>query len=87
MSQKPLYAYVGTYTTENSKGNRNAHGVGIYVYEISRTNGRWKLVQEMPALNPAVLQFGKDQKYVYCVNRIGRNEKNVSELQKLKSAQ
>lgn len=52
MSQKPLYAYVGTYTTENSKGNRNAHGVGIYVYEISRTNGRWKLVQEMPALNP-----------------------------------
>ena len=39
MSQKPLYAYVGTYTTENSKGNRNAHGVGIYVYEISRTNG------------------------------------------------
>ena len=49
MSQKPLYAYVGTYTTENSKGNRNAHGVGIYVYEISRTNGRWKLVQEMPA--------------------------------------
>ena len=42
MSQKPLYAYVGTYTTENSKGNRNAHGVGIYVYEISRTNGRWK---------------------------------------------
>ena len=61
MSQKPLYAYVGTYTTENSKGNRNAHGVGIYVYEISRTNGRWKLVQEMPALNPAVLQFGKDQ--------------------------
>ena len=43
MSQKPLYAYVGTYTTENSKGNRNAHGVGIYVYEISRTNGRWKL--------------------------------------------
>ena len=68
MSQKPLYAYVGTYTTENSKGNRNAHGVGIYVYEISRTNGRWKLVQEMPALNPVVLQFGKDQKYVYCVN-------------------
>ena len=24
--------------------------------------------REMPALNPAVLQFGKDQKYVYCVN-------------------
>lgn len=43
MSQKPLYAYVGTYTTENSKGNRNAHGVGIYVYEISgpMEDGSW----------------------------------------------
>ncbi|MFR8166195.1 MAG: hypothetical protein ACLU8D_09615 [Enterocloster sp.] len=41
MSQKPLYAYVGTYTTENSKGNRNAHGVGIYVYEISMD--QWKM--------------------------------------------
>ncbi len=68
MRQKPLYAYIGTYTTENSKGNRNAHGVGIYVYRISREDGTWELVQEMPALNPAVLQFGKEQKYVYCVN-------------------
>lgn len=66
--KKPLYAYIGTYTTENSKGNRNAHGVGIYVYKIDRETGEWSLVQEMPALNPAVLQFGKDQKYVYCVN-------------------
>lgn len=68
MNKKPLFAYIGTYTTENSKGNRNAHGVGIYVYQISWETGEWKLVQEMPALNPAVLQFGKDQKYVYCVN-------------------
>lgn len=66
--KNPLYAYIGTYTTENSKGNRNAHGVGIYVYEIDRETGEWRLIQEVPALNPAVLQFGKDQKYVYCVN-------------------
>jgi len=65
---KPLYAYIGTYTTENSKRNRNAHGVGIYVYKIDRTTGEWTLVQEVPTLNPAVLQFGRDQKYVYCVN-------------------
>lgn len=68
MSQKPLYAYIGTYTTENSKGNRNAHGVGIYVYQIDRQTGTWTLVQEVPTLNPAVLQFGKEQKYIYCVN-------------------
>lgn len=68
MGQKPLYAYIGTYTTENSKGNRNAHGVGIYVYEIDRENGSWKPVQEAEALNPAVLQFGRNQDYVYAVN-------------------
>lgn len=68
MEQKPLYAYIGSYTTENSKGNRNAHGVGIYVYEIGREDGSWRLVQEMPALNPAVLQFGREQKYIYCAN-------------------
>ena len=68
MATNPLYVYIGTYTTENSKGNRNAHGVGIYVYEINRETGAWTLVQEVPTLNPAVLAFGKDMKYVYCVN-------------------
>ncbi len=68
MKQTPLYAYIGTYTTENSKGNRNAHGVGIYVYQIDRETGAWKLVQEVPTLNPAVLQFGKDMRYIYAVN-------------------
>lgn len=68
MSQKPLFVYIGTYTTENSKGNRNAHGVGIYVYQIDRESGRWTLVQEVPTLNPAVLQYGKEQRYIYCVN-------------------
>ena len=65
---KPLYAYIGTYTTENKKRNRNAHGVGIYVYRIDRGTGVWSLIQEVPALNPAVLAFGRDQKFVYCVN-------------------
>ena len=64
----PLFAYIGTYTTENSKGNRNAHGKGIYVYEISRESGAWNLVQIVETLNPAVLQWGKEKKYVYCVN-------------------
>ena len=68
MSQTPIFAYIGTYTTENSKGNRNAHGVGIYVYQIDRETGAWTLVQEVPALNPAVLQFGREQRYLYCVN-------------------
>jgi len=68
MKQERLFAYIGTYTTENSKGNRNAHGVGIYVYEIDRQNGAWKLVQEVPTLNPAVLAYGRDKKYIYCVN-------------------
>ena len=68
MNQTPLFAYIGTYTTENSKGNRNAHGVGIYVYSIDCQDGAWTLVQEVPALNPAVLAFGKEQRFLYCVN-------------------
>lgn len=68
MARNPLYIYIGTYTTENSKGNRNAHGVGIYVYEIDRETGAWRPVQEVPTLNPAVLAYGKDMNYVYCVN-------------------
>ncbi len=68
VEEKPLYVYIGTYTTENAKKNRNAHGVGIYVYSIDRLSGAWTPVQEVPALNPAVLQFGKDKKYIYCCN-------------------
>jgi 6-phosphogluconolactonase len=61
------FAYVGTYTTENKKNNRNAHGVGIYVFSIT-DDGSWDLIQQVPQLNPAVLAFGKDKKYIYCVN-------------------
>ena len=68
MNKNSLYAYIGTYTTENSKKNRNAHGVGIYVYSVDRQTGAWTLVQEVPTLNPAVLAFGKEQRFVYCVN-------------------
>ena len=62
MEENRLFAYIGTYTTENSKGNRNAHGVGIYVYEIDRRNGTWTLLQEVPTLNPAVLAYGRDKR-------------------------
>ena len=65
---KPIHAYIGTYTTENYKKNRNANGVGIYVYDIDKNTGEWKLVQEMPALNPAVLSFGKNKEFIYSVN-------------------
>ena len=73
MTKKPLYAYIGTYTVENSKKNRNATGKGIYIYEISRETGEWKLCGIEETLCPAVLAFGKDQDYVYCVNS-GRGE-------------
>lgn len=63
----PVYAYVGTYTTENYKNNRNAHGKGIYVFRVEK-NGTWTLLQVMEGLNPAVLAFGRDQKYLYSVN-------------------
>lgn len=68
------YVYVGTYTTENWKKNRNAHGVGIYVYRIE-DDGKWTLIQTVPTLNPAVLAFAPQMKYVYCVNS---NSGNVS---------
>lgn len=68
MMQDDLFVYIGTYTTENAKGNRNAYGVGIYVYQIDRQNGAWELIQEVPTLNPAVLAYGKEKKYIYCVN-------------------
>lgn len=61
------FAYVGTYTTENYKNNRNAHGKGIYVFAIEK--GReWKLIQTVETLNPAVLAFGKNKETLYCVN-------------------
>lgn len=68
MERTPVYGYIGTYTTENSKGNRNAHGVGIYVYKIDCGSGAWTSVQEVPALNPAVLAFGRKGNFIYCVN-------------------
>ena len=61
------FAYVGTYTTENKKNNRNAHGLGIYVFAIHE-DGAWEQIQVVPQLNPAVLAYGRDQKYIYCVN-------------------
>lgn len=61
------FAYVGTYTTENKKKNRNAHGVGIYAYRV-RKDGEWEPIQEVPQLNPAVLYWGKNKESLYCVN-------------------
>ena len=61
------YAYVGTYTTENKKNNRNADGKGIYVFSIDE-NGTWKQIQLVEQLNPAVIAYGRDKKFIYCVN-------------------
>ena len=61
------FAYVGTYTTESYKKNRNAHGKGIYVFSIDE-NREWKLIQTVETLNPAVLAFGRNKETLYCVN-------------------
>lgn len=62
-----VYAYVGTYTTENYKNNRNAHGKGIYVFQVEE-DGTWTPLQVVESLNPAVLAFGREKKYLYSVN-------------------
>ena len=74
----PVYAYVGTYTTENYKNNRNAHGKGIYVFRIEE-NGTWIQVQIAEGLNPAVLAFRRNMDYLYCVNT---NSGNCSAYQR-----
>lgn len=65
---EPTYVYMGTYTTENKKNNRNACGKGIGVYRIDPETSKWDLIQEEACLNPAVLAFGKDKASIYCVN-------------------
>ena len=51
-AREPVYAYVGTFTTEK----RNARGDGIHGYRMDRSSGRWKHIQHVGDLvNPSWL--------------------------------
>lgn len=64
MSNRPVYCYVGCYTTQF----RKARGKGIRVFSIDRASGEWELIQEIPVdpiVNPSFLTFSRDKTFIY----------------------
>ncbi len=60
-----LYAYVGSYTTEQ----RKARGDGIHVYRVDPETGAWTHVQHIGNLvNPSFLALSPDQRHLYSVH-------------------
>src|SRR5690348_4933308 len=61
----PLYAYVGTFTTEQSGGR----GEGISVYRVDPATSGWTHVQTLGDLvNPSYLIVSRDQRHLYSVH-------------------
>ena len=62
---RPLFAYVGCYTTEK----RNGHGKGIGVFRVNTATAAWTPVQLVDGIvNPSFLCFDREQKFLYAVH-------------------
>jgi 6-phosphogluconolactonase len=62
---RPLYAYVGCYTTEQ----RHGRGDGIHVYRVDPASGVWTHVQRLGDLvNPSFLVASRDGRFLYSVH-------------------
>jgi 6-phosphogluconolactonase (cycloisomerase 2 family) len=62
--ERPVWAYVGCYTTER----RKARGKGLKVYSIDSASGDWNQIQEISAgsaINPSFLAFDKSKRFLY----------------------
>jgi 6-phosphogluconolactonase (cycloisomerase 2 family) len=61
----PVFAYVGSYTTEK----RNGHGKGIGVFRVNADTARWAPVQLVEGVvNPSFLCFDREQQFLYAVH-------------------
>jgi 6-phosphogluconolactonase len=62
---RPVFAYVGCYTTER----RNGHGRGIGVFQVDPATATWTQVQMVDGIvNPSFLCFDREQKFLYSVH-------------------
>lgn len=70
--QRPVFVYVGSYTTERTPPDRfvPAQGAakGIRVFRVDPVTLEWQLIQEAEQLNPMYLLFGKGQKTLYAAS-------------------
>ncbi len=64
-SERPLFAYVGSYTT----AGRNGHGNGINVYRVDPQSGAFRHVQRLGGLeNPSFLAIDATGRRLYSVH-------------------
>ena len=64
-SDRPVYAYVGSFTT----AERKARGNGINVFRMDTATGAWTHVQQVGDLvNPSFLVLSRDQRVLYSVH-------------------
>ena len=62
---RPLYAYVGSFTS----AQRKARGNGINVFRMDPTTGAWTHIQQLGDLvNPSFLVLSRDQRVLYSVH-------------------
>jgi len=63
----PKFAYVGSYTTKERKGN----GEGINVYQVDAATGNWTHVQLLKDVNPSFLTFDRQKRTLYSAHGDG----------------
>ena len=59
--QPPMYAYVGSYTSEE----RDARGNGINVYRIDPNSRDWTHIQNIDLINPSFLALDRTHRFLY----------------------
>ena len=59
-----LFAYVGSFTTEDRKG----HGGGINVYRVDPASGVWAHEQLLEIVNPSFLAIDRAQRFLYSIH-------------------
>jgi 6-phosphogluconolactonase len=68
--QRPMFAYVGCFTTVDG---RAVSGEGISVFRVDPRSNHWTLVQRLADVaNPNFLTFGREQRYLYAADGANR---------------
>lgn len=78
-ADKPIFAYVGTYSSPQGPEGSKGHGQGIYLFEMDPATGALRQREVFPdGSNPSCLAFDPSRTHLYAANETNTFENGTS---------